>query len=149
MSQQETVEFLLHETGRLASQQGSRAEHVGLDLVIGDLDFPSFVVERGEFGRWLDLGVEQRGDEREDVIITPGQPVAQHPHRALAAAAPTVAAAAVEDARPGSVGETLVHRGSVRWKTGRTFRFTVLRSIARPALAAPQPFACRLVATDA
>ena len=67
MRQHQAVYLLQHQVRRLAAQDGAGSQDVGLDLVVGGLHLPAFVIQRGNFGGWRGGRVEQRShaDRRE------------------------------------------------------------------------------------
>ena len=60
VGEHEPVDLLVDEVGRLAAQGGAGPEDVGLDLVVGGLDLPPLVIQRGAVVEKGGKGGEQR-----------------------------------------------------------------------------------------
>ena len=70
VGQHQAVELLQHEFQGLAALQGPGSRHMGLDLVVGGLNFPPFVMKRGAFGRRRLLRIKQRGTRVKSSLLS-------------------------------------------------------------------------------
>ena len=106
----EAVEFLTYQIRHLAAQDDPASTQVRLQLVQRRFDFPSFVIQSGQFfSRSLDV-VEDGGDQsiaRFGVGQTL-QPILDHPDRDGVPLALPVLHGGIETAEEGPVGQSVV-----------------------------------------
>ena len=60
MRQHQAVYLLQHQVRRLAAQDCAGSQDVGLDLIVGGLHLPAFVVQSGNLGGWRGGRVEEK-----------------------------------------------------------------------------------------
>ena len=63
-------ELLANSLGCAAANRFLALEHVGLDLVVAQLDLPAFVIESHDLGRGIVGWVDERGQQRYGIEAT-------------------------------------------------------------------------------
>src|ERR1019366_1375481 len=108
MRRQQTVELLSYQVRRLAPQNDARSPQMSLEFVECGFDFPTFVIDRRQFGSRRQFVVEDRGRQAIQRFgpLNSFEAVIDHPHRHAIGPMPLVLFRDIDTAQIRAVRQT-------------------------------------------